>query len=126
MHLLILGRAMGLEKKNHKKSWNRRPGTSASLLWSLETTRHDPKINMAEKLVDVIVKLTQRGKKFQSPKLYVVTRLIFFTLKELYKIKAVQLRNLLLFFLKMPKTWVGRTKLNGEINGDGLKLSFSL
>ena len=65
------------KKKNHKKSGNKRPGTPASLLWSLETTRHEPKINMAEKLVDVIVKLRQRGKKGQAPKLHVVTSLIF-------------------------------------------------
>ena len=32
---------------------------------------------MAEKLVDVIAKLRQRGKKDQPPKLYVVTMLIF-------------------------------------------------
>ena len=25
------------------------------------------------------------------------------------------------FFLKMPKIWVGRTTLNGENKGDGLK-----
>ena len=36
-----------------------------------------PKINMAEKLVDVIVKLRQRGKKDQPPKHYVVTMPIF-------------------------------------------------
>ena len=68
MRFLILGRP--IEKK-------RRPGTSFSLLWSPETTRHEPKINMAEKLVDVFVKLGQRGKKDQPPKLYVVTMLIF-------------------------------------------------
>ena len=32
---------------------------------------------MAEKLVDVFVKLRQRGKKDQPPKLYVVTMLVF-------------------------------------------------
>ena len=36
-------------KKKHKKSQNGRPGTTASLLWRLETTRHEPKFNMAEK-----------------------------------------------------------------------------
>ena len=49
------------KKKNLKNKITRfggRPGTPASLLWSLETTRHEPKINMAEKLVDVIVELT--------------------------------------------------------------------
>ena len=50
-------------KKNHKKPRKGRPGTPGSLLWILETTTHEPKINMAEKLVDVIVKLRQRGKK---------------------------------------------------------------
>ena len=54
MRLLILGRSVGLEKKNHKKSRNRRSGTPASLLWTLETTRREPKINMVKKLVDVI------------------------------------------------------------------------
>ena len=58
MRFLILGR-LDLGKKNHK-----RHGTPASLLWSLETS-HEPKINMAEKLVDVIVNLRQRGKKDQ-------------------------------------------------------------
>ena len=62
------------KKKNLKK---RMPGTPASLLWSPETTRHEPKINMAEKSVDVFVKLRQRGTKDQPPKLYVVIMLIF-------------------------------------------------
>ena len=47
------------------------------MLWSLETTRHEPKINMEEKLVDVIEKLRHHGKRDQLPKLYVVTLLIF-------------------------------------------------
>ena len=47
-----------IDKKNHHwKSWNRRRGTRASLLWSLETTRHEPKINMSEMLVDQPPKL---------------------------------------------------------------------
>ena len=37
------------KKIKQKKSRNRRPGTPASLLWSLETTRYEPKIKMAEK-----------------------------------------------------------------------------
>ena len=53
------------------------PGIPGSLFWSPETKRHEPKINTAEKLVDVFVKLRQRGKKDQPPKLYVVTMLIF-------------------------------------------------
>ena len=36
---------------------------------SLKTTRHEPKINMAERLVDFIVKLWQRWKKDRPPKL---------------------------------------------------------
>ena len=79
----------GIVKKSHKKSRNRRPGTPASLLWSLETTRHDPKINMAEKLVDVVVKLTQRGKKISINETLCCTRLMFFRLRELYKVKVV-------------------------------------
>ena len=34
-----------------------------------KTTRREPKINMAEKLADVVAKLRQRGKKDQPPKL---------------------------------------------------------
>ena len=75
MRFLILGRSVGLKKNKTKQK--RRPGTPASLLWRRETTRHEPKINMAEKLVDVFVKLRQLGKKDQRPKLYVVTMLIF-------------------------------------------------
>ena len=56
-------------KKNHKKSQNRRPGTPASLLWSLETTRHEHNIYMAEAFVAVIVKSRQYGGKDQPPKL---------------------------------------------------------
>ena len=56
------------KKKRRRTLGNRRPGTSASLLWSLETTRHEPKINMAEKVFGVIVKLKQHGKKNQAPK----------------------------------------------------------
>ena len=56
-------------KKRKITRFGRRPGTPASLLWNLETTRHKPKINMAETLVDVIVELRQRGKKDQPTKL---------------------------------------------------------
>ena len=65
------------EKKIHRKSRNKRPGTQAPLPWSLETTRHEPEINIAGTLVDVLANLRQRGKKDQPPKLYVVTMLIF-------------------------------------------------
>ena len=60
MRFLILGRSVGLKKKKPKKksqekSRNRKPGTPTSLPWSLETTRREPKIDMAEKMGDVIV-----------------------------------------------------------------------
>ena len=40
----------------------------------------------------------------------------FFRLKELFQVKNGLTTSLLLllFFLKMPKIWVGRTTLNGE------------
>ena len=40
----------------------------------------------------------------------------FFRLKELFQVKNSLTTSLLLllFFLKMPKIWVGRTTLNGE------------
>ena len=67
MRFLILGRSVGLKKpkKNQKQSRNRRPGIPAAS----KTTRREPKINMAEKLVDVVAKLRQSGKKDQPPKL---------------------------------------------------------
>ena len=88
MRFLILGRSVGLKKKKktlEKKvtRFGRRPGTPAALLWSLETTRQEPKINMAEELVDVIVELRQRGKKDQPTKLLcdIQTSLTFQQLK---------------------------------------------
>ena len=42
----------------------------------------------------------------------------FFRLKELFQVKN-GLTTSLLFFLKMPKIWVGRTTVNGE-KKDGL------
>ena len=36
----------------------------------------------------------------------------FFRLKELFQVKNV-------FFLLMPKIWVGQTTVNGEEGGDG-------
>ena len=68
--------SVGLKNKTLKKKG--RPSTPVSLLWSPETTRHEPKINMVEKLVGVFVKLRQGGKKNQPPKLYAVTVLIFY------------------------------------------------
>ena len=39
------------------------------MLRSLETTRHGPKINMPDYLVDIIVKLRQHGEKDKLPKI---------------------------------------------------------
>ena len=75
MRFLILGRALGLKKKNLKKK------KIISILGigglvprhqsfgARKTTRREPKINIAEKLADVVAKLRQRGKKDQPPKL---------------------------------------------------------
>ena len=38
----------------------------------------------------------------------------FFRLKELFREKNGLTRSLLIFFLKMPKIWVGQMTLNGE------------
>ena len=123
--LLYIGSVGRIEKKkkpyikNHRKSRNRRPGTQASLLWSLETARQEPKINMAEKLVDVIVKLRQRGKKDQPPKLLcdmqasltfqqLLLLSSFFRLKELFHVNN-GLTTSSLFFGKCQKSGsVGR------------------
>ena len=43
----------------------------------------------------------------------------FFRLKELFQVKN-GVTTLLLFFLKMPRIWVGRTTVNGEKKEDGL------
>ena len=66
MCFLILSWLGGLKKKNYKKSLN----TPASLLQSVETTRHEPKIDMVETLVNVIVKLRQRGKRINQRNSY--------------------------------------------------------
>ena len=44
----------------------------------------------------------------------------FFRLKELFQAKNGLTTSLLLFFLTMPKIWVGRTTLNGEKKKDSL------
>ena len=113
MRFLILGRALGLKKK-----------TIISILGigglvprhqsfgARKTTRREPKINIAEKLADVVAKLRQRGKKDQPPKL-------------LCDIKMAEKRryNFFFFFWKMPKIWVGRTTRNGEKKGDVLMMN---
>ena len=43
----------------------------------------------------------------------------FFRLKELFQVKN-GVTTSFLFFLKMPKIWVGRTTVNGEKQEDGL------
>ena len=67
MRFLILGRSVGLKKKSIL-------GMGGLLAQhhccgARKTTRRDSKINMAETLVDFVVKLRQRGKKDQPPKL---------------------------------------------------------
>ena len=47
-----------------------------------KTTRREPKINMAEKLADVVAKLRQRGKKDQPQKNGLKTSLTFFFLEN--------------------------------------------
>lgn len=81
---------------------------------------------MADKLVDVIVKLGQSGKKDQPSKPYVVTMLIFQIKRTIKSEKWFNnVITLFLFFsfffslLKIPNIWVGRTTLNGKIKGDG-------
>ena len=78
-----------------------------------KTTRHEPKINMAEKLVKVVAKLRQRGEKDQLPKLLCY-------IKCLKNVVRFFFCFVFFFVLKMPKIWVGRTTRNGEKKGDGL------
>ena len=47
-----------------------------------KTTRREPKCNMAEKLVDVVAKLSQRGKKDQPPRLLCEIKMAFFFLEN--------------------------------------------
>ena len=124
--LLYIGSVGRIEKKkkpyikNHRKSRNRRPGTQASLLWSLETARQEPKINMAEKLVDVIVNnIKTTWEKDQPPKLLcdmqasltfqqLLLLSSFFRLKELFHVNN-GLTTSSLFFGKCQKSGsVGR------------------
>ena len=58
--------------------------------------------------MDVVAKLRQRGKKDQPQKLLSDIKMVL-KCRYLYFI----------FFLKIPKIWVGQTTLNGEIKGDG-------
>ena len=73
MRFLISGRSVGLKKKSLKKIISIL-GIGALVpqhnsCRARKTSRHEPKINMAEKLVKVVSKLRQRGEKDQPPKL---------------------------------------------------------
>ena len=73
MHFPILDQSVGLTKKPKKKiiSILRIGGLVPQhhSCGARKTTRHEPQINMAERLVDVVAKLRQCGKKDQPPKL---------------------------------------------------------
>ena len=74
MRFLILGRSVGLKKKKTLKRAISILGIGGLVpqhhsCGARKTTRREPKINMAKKLVDVVAKLRQRGKKDQPPKL---------------------------------------------------------
>ena len=76
MRFLISGRLVGrIEKKKKRlKKVTSILGIGALVpqhnsCGARKTTRHEPKINMAEKLVKVVAKLRQRGKKDEPPKL---------------------------------------------------------
>ena len=58
--------------------------------------------------MDVVAKLRQRGKKDQPQKLLSDIKMVL-KCRYLYFI----------FFLKIPKIWVGQTTLNGEIKANG-------
>ena len=85
MRFLILGRSVvGIEQKKVEKSLEIR-GLAP------QYHKHEPKINMAEKLLDVIVKLRQR-----NGFLYVVIVLIF-QIKILFKVKNGLITGALFF-----------------------------
>ena len=76
MRFLILGRSVGRieKKKKPEKKIISILGIGALVpqrnsCGARKTTRQEPKINMAEKLVKVVAKLRQRGEKEQPPKL---------------------------------------------------------
>ena len=101
MHFPILGRSVGLKKKNHKKSRNRRP-------WYPWTTL---KVNFH---IIGVTKCTIYRKK--CPCFFLCCYYDHFSdrLKELFQTINGLTTSLLFFFVKMPKIWVGRTTLNGE------------
>ena len=69
------GSVGGIEKKNLKKKIISILGIGGLVprhydsCGARKTTKREPKINMAEKLADVVAKLRQRAKKDQPPKL---------------------------------------------------------
>ena len=74
MRFLILGRSVELKTKKPKKKITSILGIGGLVhrhhsCGARKTTRREPKINMAEKLADVVAKLRQRGKKDRPPKL---------------------------------------------------------
>ena len=69
-----IGSVGRIEKKNLKKKFINILGIGGLVprhhsCGGRKTTRREPKINMAEKLADVVAKLRKRGKKYQPPKL---------------------------------------------------------
>ena len=103
MQFLILGRSVGLKKnlkKDHKKSWNRRP-------WYPGTTL---KVNFH---IIGLTKCTICCKKCSCFSLCCYYDNFSDRLKELFLVKN-GLTMSLLFFLKMPKIWVGWMMLNGR------------
>ena len=82
MRFLILARSVGLGKKSLKKEITRSLAIGGlapqhHCFGASKTTTHETEMNMAYKLVNVIVKLGQSGKKDQPSKPYVITMLIF-------------------------------------------------
>ena len=105
-----VGRSVGLKKKNHKKSRNRRP-------WYPRMTF---KVNIH---IFGLTKCTIYCKKcscFVPVFLYAVTMLIF-QIKRIISSEKWFNYVVPFFFWKMPKIWVGRKTLNGEKNEDGLR-----
>ena len=109
MRFLILGRSVGLKKKktkrNHKKSRNRRP-------WYPRTTL---KVNIH---IFGLTKYTIYCKKFSCFcfcfSLCCYYKYSFFSLQQFFQLKNGLTTSSFLLFLKMAKSWVGRTTVNGE------------
>ena len=118
MRFLILGRSVGLKKKNSKKK-NHKESRNSSPCYP----RMSLKVNI---YIFGLTKCTIYCKKnvpvFVPVFCSVFSTLILcscFRLKELFQVKNGLTTLLLLFFSEMPKIWVGRTTLNGEKKEDG-------